>query len=222
MNEQEWKASSDPVAMLEAFGKKVSRRKLRLFCCACCRRVLHRMTSNRCRHAVETSERYADGQVGWVRFDLARLAAQFAMDCPADEAAWWAAHTFGLPSLAFGYSAVSISMNAAASAARATGPGERQIQAKLLRDIVGNPFRTPPAVPRSWLAWNDAVIPRLAKKACEGRSMPDGILDAAHLGVLADALEDAGCTDADILDHLRGSGPHVLGCFGLDATLGKS
>jgi len=36
------------------------------------------------------------------------------------------------------------------------------------------------------------------------------------LPILADALEDAGCTDADILEHCRSAGPHVRGCWLLD------
>jgi hypothetical protein len=40
--------------------------------------------------------------------------------------------------------------------------------------------------------------------------------------VLADALEDAGCTNSDILYHLRCPGPHVRGCWALDLLLGKS
>ncbi|HKB40626.1 MAG TPA: hypothetical protein VKD72_29640, partial [Gemmataceae bacterium] len=43
----------------------------------------------------------------------------------------------------------------------------------------------------------------------------------ARLAVLADALEDAGCSDADLLSHLRGSGPHVRGCWAVDLILGK-
>jgi hypothetical protein len=39
--------------------------------------------------------------------------------------------------------------------------------------------------------------------------------------VLADALEEAGCADAEILTHLRGPGPHVRGCWALDLVLGK-
>jgi hypothetical protein len=50
----------------------------------------------------------------------------------------------------------------------------------------------------------------------------DGILVTARLGVLADALEEAGLTDADLLRHLRGPGPHVRGCFALDSILAKS
>jgi hypothetical protein len=42
------------------------------------------------------------------------------------------------------------------------------------------------------------------------------------LALLADALEDAGCIDADLLGHLREPGPHVLGCWAVDLVLGKS
>jgi hypothetical protein len=40
--------------------------------------------------------------------------------------------------------------------------------------------------------------------------------------ILADALEEAGCTNSDILDHCRQSGEHVRGCWVIDALLGKS
>src|SRR5262249_8200240 len=43
-----------------------------------------------------------------------------------------------------------------------------------------------------------------------------------RLAILADALEEAGCTDADVLGHLRGPGPHVRGCWTVDLCLGKS
>ena len=72
------------------------------------------------------------------------------------------------------------------------------------------------------LAWNDAVVVRLAQSAYEERHLPAGTLDNGRLAVLADALEEAGCTDADILDHLRGPGPHVRGCWPVDLCLGKS
>jgi hypothetical protein len=42
-----------------------------------------------------------------------------------------------------------------------------------------------------------------------------------RLPVLADALEDAGCTNSDLLGHLRGPGPHARGCWVLDLLLGK-
>jgi hypothetical protein len=40
--------------------------------------------------------------------------------------------------------------------------------------------------------------------------------------VLADALEEAGCTDAALLDHLRGPGIHVRGCWVVDALTARS
>jgi hypothetical protein len=52
-------------------------------------------------------------------------------------------------------------------------------------------------------------VPRLASAAYEDRLLPAGTLDPARLTVLADALEDAGCSDAELLGHLRGPGPHA-------------
>ena len=43
-----------------------------------------------------------------------------------------------------------------------------------------------------------------------------------RLPVLADALQDAGCDNADILTHCRSGGEHVRGCWVLDLLLGKS
>jgi hypothetical protein len=45
--------------------------------------------------------------------------------------------------------------------------------------------------------------------------------DFSDMPVLADALEEAGCQDADILVHLRGPEPHVRGCWVVDLLLGK-
>ena len=63
---------------------------------------------------------------------------------------------------------------------------------------------------------------RLAQAAYDQRHMPGGTLDDGRLAVLADALEEAGCTDAGVLNHLRGPGPHVRGCWVIDLCLGKS
>jgi hypothetical protein len=99
---------------------------------------------------------------------------------------------------------------------------EREGQVALLRDLFGNPFRPPPVIAPAWLARNDNLVPRLAGAAYEERQLPSGHLDPARLAALADALEDAGCTDAGLLQHLRGDGPHARGCFTVDAVLGRS
>ena len=71
------------------------------------------------------------------------------------------------------------------------------------------------------LAWNDGTVRRLAQAIYEERPLPGGPLDAARLAILADALEEAGCRSEDILDHFRGPGPHVRGCWVVDLLLGR-
>jgi hypothetical protein len=91
-----------------------------------------------------------------------------------------------------------------------------------LRDIFGPlAFRTV-LLPPSVRTWQDGTVLRLATVSYEHRSLPSGHLDNARLGVLADALEEAGCDNADLLGHLRGPGPHVRGCFAVDLLLGRS
>src|SRR5262249_31573220 len=82
----------------------------------------------------------------------------------------------------------------------------------------------PPPRPAAWRpppAGGPADVAALARAAYEGRLLPAGVLEPACLAVLADALEDAGCADAELLGHLRSPGPHVRGCWALDAVLGK-
>jgi hypothetical protein len=90
-------------------------------------------------------------------------------------------------------------------------------QCQLLRCILGNPFRPATVSP----AWRTPQVVDLAQAAYEQRELPAGTLDLARLAVLADALEDAGCDQADLLTHLRGPGPHVRGCWAVDLILGK-
>lgn len=97
---------------------------------------------------------------------------------------------------------------------------ERAEQCRLLREIIGNPFR-PLALSPSWLSWKDGVVVRLAQAAYEDRHLPAGTLSNIRLAVLADALEEAGCGDERILGHLRDGGEHYRGCFVVDALLGK-
>ena len=60
-----------------------------------------------------------------------------------------------------------------------------------------------------------------AQAASEDRDLPAGTLANDRLAVLADALEDPGCTRAELLEHLRGPGPPVRGCYPLDRLLAK-
>jgi hypothetical protein len=91
---------------------------------------------------------------------------------------------------------------------------ERMAQVSCIRDIFGNPFRPRPSVDGSRLCWNDGTIPKLAQTIYEERAFD-------RLPILADALEEAGCTEAAILNHCRQPGMHVKGCWVVDMLLGK-
>ncbi|MFO0797916.1 MAG: hypothetical protein U0804_10580 [Gemmataceae bacterium] len=93
---------------------------------------------------------------------------------------------------------------------RSRSATEFAAQAELLRCIFGNPFR-PVAFDPSWRT--EAVV-GLARGIDEAN-------DFAALPVLADALEDAGCADADLLAHCRRPGPHARGCHVVDHVLGN-
>ena len=86
--------------------------------------------------------------------------------------------------------------------------------ADLLRDVVGNPIR-PVAFDQAWSAWNAGTVPGIARRVYDDRAFYE-------MPVLADALEDAGCTDADILTHCRTEGPHVRGCWVVDLLLARN
>lgn len=91
---------------------------------------------------------------------------------------------------------------------------ELTAQAALLRDIVGSPYRSVRANP-DWSNWHNATIPKIAAAIYADRAF-------GNLPILADALEEAGCDNADILAHCRSGGEHVRGCWVVDLILGKS
>jgi hypothetical protein len=89
-------------------------------------------------------------------------------------------------------------------------PQEQVAQRLLIDCIFGNPFRVVTFSPE----WRTSTASALARQMYESR-------DFSALPILADALQDAGCTSAEILNHCRGPGPHVRGCWVVDSVLGK-
>jgi hypothetical protein len=211
MTEAEWLACDDPQPMLALMRRKASPRKLRLFACADMRR---------------TYRDYGDQAVVLKMAVRLRLAEAWADggECPAPTAEELKL-CGGKKSALMALHALSRSEWAAASntAREASRTGvfscaeRRAHQARLLRDLFGNPFR--PAVARpEWLTPN---VRALARAAYDDRPSFEGTLDPARLSILADALEEAGCSDPELLGHLRSPGPHVRGCWALDLVLGK-
>jgi hypothetical protein len=197
MTEEVWLATGDARALLSyLWPEKKTLRKLRLFACAVCRRSGAGMDNERGRRAVELAEHFADGLVWKREMSAARAAARGLPRVVGDDQAWRAA-------------------------ARAVARSSSLIEAAgLLRDIFGNPFR-PVLLDRCWLAWQNGTIVKLAQAAYEVRVLSSGLLDNDRLAILADALEDAGCTDAEMLAHCREPAEHVRGCWLLDLLLAK-
>jgi hypothetical protein len=76
------------------------------------------------------------------------------------------------------------------------------------------PLAESPVGPPVWMTWRDGTVPKTAKTIYEDRAFD-------QLPVLADALEDAGCPEQEVIDHCRSEGPHVRGCWVVDLILGK-
>jgi hypothetical protein len=242
MTEAGWLACTGPGPMLEFLRGRASERKLRLFACGCCRRIVGLLPI---RVVLEVAERFADGLTEDWELAAARRAAQGIFPRPPNQdtsqvprlsrwqvLAGLSAHHAISPDVARAAheaaraAAAALSEQAAAqghsaSDQRAVDETERAAQAHLLRDIFGGPWR-PASVPLPVLAWNGGTVRRIAEGVYQERQLPAGTLNTARLAVLADALEDAGCDNAELLGHLREPGPHVRGCWAVDLLLGKS
>jgi hypothetical protein len=98
-----------------------------------------------------------------------------------------------------------------AASASTDAPAQWRIQTKLVRDIFGNPFRPVAFAP----AWRTDTVLALAKQMYASREF-------GAMPILADALQDAGCDNPDVLDHCRDTAAtHVRGCWVVDLVLGK-
>ncbi len=226
MTEAEWLACSDVGQMVQELDLRRYDRKLRLFAAACCRLVWDHIADEAARNVVELSERYADQEISGEQLVAAVVQARGSPYSFANSASQNAA-AIGCAS----YQSSAEKYLSAAADAVAAIVGTRWVaawqghdkqaewrtraaQRRLFRDIVGNPFR-PVAVDPAWLAWNHGTVPAIAHRVYDERAFHD-------LPILADALEDAGCTNDDLLGHCRGGGPHARGCWAVDLLLGKS
>jgi hypothetical protein len=144
---------------------------------------------------------------------LARIAARHALfrrsRVAAFGAAGYAAEFFGYRVLRSKSTNWEVPDRKEGAYLRAVGR-ERKIQAGLFRDLVGNPFR-PVILDPLWLS---SAVRNLARGIYEERAFD-------QLLILADALEEAGCPNEDLLSHCRQPGEHIRGCWALDVVLGK-
>jgi hypothetical protein len=235
VDEVAWLSCDDVTPMLEFLRGKTSERKLRLFAAACVRSHWELLVDPRSRAAVELSERVADGTSPPEELAAAYRAAWAVVPLLPDRMALVsAARAAGRTVQRDAYEAgcytakeiVALHTELAEEGASSEAEGERLHWVGkasgegrlvgLLREICGPlPFR-PVALDHHWMAWNGGTVVKLAQSAYVERRLPGGTLEPGRLAILADALEEAGCTDAEILGHLRGPGPHYRGCHVVD------
>jgi hypothetical protein len=215
MTETEWLACTDTRPMLFFLRGNASDRKLRLYGVACVRGTFWGQLSDPARkNAVEVAEHIADGQGTTDELGSAHVAA------------WLAEGDINIAGCAARETASPLAWHAAIDVPSYVGEAVRRgeldtesviASVQVLRCIFGNPFR-PVAIDS---IWRTPTVTALATAAYDDRILPAGTLDPDRLAVLADALEDAGCDNDEILTHLRGPGPHVRGCWAVDLLLGK-
>lgn len=214
MTEAEWLAATYPMPMLQLLIGKVSDRKMRLLGVAIARASWDRLEDERSRRAIDLAELFADGSVGIPELQSVVDGAWDVRDEmwdagpeKADDRLWVAEaaaltsslrewnRTFHHPGGTDDYYPFRL---------------PKPTHCDLIRDIFGNPFRPVAVVP----AWLTSTAVAIAQGIYADRAFE-------RLPILADALQDAGCENADILAHCRGEGPHVRGCWVVDLVLGK-
>ena len=245
MTETEWLTCTNPQKMLEFLQPDEEARKTRLFKCACCRLLWHLLTDKRSREGVEVAERIADGEAD--QGELSQAAERSR--AVSESKKFWqsggphdplyslhtAAETAKDTTAKKGFIALGIARSTAnalgaeaEAAAKARPYSERgkaafdaahrkafAVLCDYIRDIFGfHRFRAVGIDP-GWLSWGDGTILKIAQGAYDERAFD-------RLPILADALEEAGCTNADILAHCRQPGEHVRGCWVIDLIFGEA
>lgn len=248
MMQTRWSDSEYPQPVLASLCGVVSRRKMRLVAAACCHRVSHLWCDETWRYGTEMAERHADRSITrrqlesvhinlvnairiltqssgdyeaaarvqaarsvvWLTHPTKNRYAGSVVDCAAAAMAYAAeaAYTADLPGHEF---RASTDFNQRWAETHAA---ERAAQMQLIRDVFHLSGRTLPVVLPHWLAYDNGLVLRLAREIYDFREFGD-------LPILADALEDASCSDQEILAHCRGPGPHTRGCWVLDLLLGQ-
>ena len=214
MTEAEWLTTKLPLYMLREYPGEWDARKAFQAGRHCLRHSWH-LLSDLQRQYVEQVEEFDEGKVSEEEVDRLWFwvyQADFQRESREDEAityAFEALRSFtvslsrdGLISV---FDGIANSVGYVASEAK-----EKEWQCWVLREVFGNPFRPVKADP----AWLTSDVLLLARGIYEEKAFD-------RMPILADALQDAGCENVNVLDHCRLPGEHVRGCWVLDVLLGK-
>ena len=165
MTEQEWLEATDPTWMLEFLRGKPIERKLRLFAVACCRRVWHVFSDERCREAVNAAEHFADGLITWQNVKTASEQAWASRSSTWESreqgaVAAWTAREIIDPEI------IIVMIHAEVLVKEHQKPA----QSILLRCIFGNSFRSVVLDP-AWLTWHNGLLVSMARQMYESLSV---------------------------------------------------
>jgi hypothetical protein len=226
MTEAEWLGCrTNPKKLLRSLKARATERKLRLFACACCRRITGDL-SKRSRSALEQAEQYAEGAIPKETLAQAEAKAQAVADTEFGDGNFYGAGARDQTPYLAATAVVRVSSTTMTPIEIATCAAEccaltkvqgkpffqspeHRYQCDLVRCIFGNPFR--PVTPDpSWQTPNAVTLARTMYDSRDFTAMP----------LLADLLEEAGCP-AEVSVHCRGPGPHVRGCWVVDLILSK-
>jgi len=220
MTEAEWNECEDQAKMLEFLWNpgRSTDRKARLLCTAFFRQVWDQLPSETHRQVIELGERFADGlarasELYPVRDALQQQKEKAVEEQDFEQAVWHLYCETPVTEIVWSFSQGRVKVFRLWTV--------KPQGCAIIRDIFGPlPFRKVIVDP-AWLAWNNETVRRLAEAAYAQRTLPAGTLDGVRLAVLADALEEAGCSSQEILEHLRGPKAHVRGCWAIDLLTGR-
>lgn len=222
MTEAEWLTSGDPYEVLrhafqDSDPEEFKNRKAILFVAACCSHIQMSSRSRVEKEAIEWLFAKADGDTEKREKRAMLWSLERASQRRVNERdALMAIHTSVSETRVSNFYAAAFL--AAKRISQALAQGDKALEEKedrihcgFIRCILGNPFRPVTFAPE----WQTTTVVLLAQSIYESR-------DFSPMAILADALQDAGCDNAEILDHCRGPGPHVRGCWVVDSLLGKA
>jgi hypothetical protein len=204
LTEAQWLVSDDSYLLLGHLEGTFNSRKRNLIACAVCRYHREHIDDLQFHYLIDLADQVVDGKA--MRHEFANAwHAQFeelTANRRLPRAAMWEAE---------GTVNGQIDLRGPRGGPRIKAVSSTE--ANLIRCIVGNPFR-PVSIDPAWLTWNNRTMSALAETIYTERAFD-------RLPILGDALEEAGCDNADILNHCRGPGPHARACWVVDLLLGK-
>lgn len=224
MTEAEWNACTETRPLLTAAWNRLSDRKAKLIACAIARRLGGDLLDPRSLSAIEAAEDFVEGAGTWAEFARIVGEAGPAWEESQPDLGDWRSDRLGAmvaAGLAVWLRAASLptllsvwwGRDAALPPDSLRASALVTASADIVRDLIEYPGRRSVCDP-AWLGWRDCTLWAMAEAVAEKRRYAD-------MPILADALEEAGCAERALLDHLRGPGPHFPGCWALDCLLDR-